>query len=118
MSYQQTNQKKKKKKGKGFCQTVKNKNGNTRETASTVYAELFRKLYASDEPLFVNFLNKLFNHSNWTVTELEASMRDVQPSPPYHTTSHLTTPHHIPSHYITSHHTTSHHNASHLSSSL
>ena len=71
---------------------MKKKNGNTRETASAVYAELFRKLYASDEPLFVNFLNKLFNHSNWTVTELEASMRDVQPSPP-HTTPHLTTTH-------------------------
>lgn len=63
--------------GKAFHIDMKKKNPSGKEITSAVFADVFRHLYASNGELFTNFLNRLFNHSNWTITELEASMRDV-----------------------------------------
>jgi Kip1 ubiquitination-promoting complex protein 1 len=66
-------------KGKGFAQDAKAKEGDNEP--SEVFAALLRQFYESDTAdggnVMSEFINKLFNNLNWTVSELEVAMRNL-----------------------------------------
>jgi hypothetical protein len=66
--------------GNGFAQDTKAKEGDN--VSSEVFAQLLRQLYEDDKAsggnVVSDFINKLFNNLNWTVSELEVAMRNVR----------------------------------------
>lgn len=61
------------KKGTGFAQEARKQN----DCSSKIYQGAFREVCTTDPELLSEFLNKVFNHLNWAISEFEIAAKEV-----------------------------------------